>query len=199
MSFDKPLDIPKPKLRLAIHEATQFILVRPHYPENVGATARAIKTMGFTRLTLVKPGRLAVPEHEMAFKMAVKSWDVLNDARRVDDLASALADVSLVFATTARRGFSGILQPREAAARAVQHAASGGKVAFLFGNEKTGLSEADHAWAPLHVRIPMAADQPSVNLAQATQIIAYELFVEALAERARQGAEMTLDGFDDPA
>jgi len=187
MTFEKPLDIPKPKLQLPIHAATQFVLVRPHYPENVGAVARAIKTMGFTQLTLIKPGRLAVPEHEMAFKMAVKSWDVLNDARRCDDVASALSEVSLVLATTARRGFSGVIQPREAAQRAVEHAATGGKIAFLFGNEKTGLSEADHAWATLHVRIPMAADQPSVNLAQATQILAYELFVTALAERARSG------------
>src|SRR6188768_1440306 len=197
MSFDKPLDIPKPKLRLPIHDATQFMLVRPHYPENVGAVARAIKTMGFTQLTLVKPGRLAVPEHEMAFKMAVKSWDVLNGARRVDDLKSALEDVSLVLATTARRGISGIIQPREAAARAVQHAASGGKVAFLFGNEKSGLSEVEHAWATLHVRIPMAADQPSVNLAQAVQLVAYELFVEALAERSRQGAPVGLEELDE--
>jgi tRNA/rRNA methyltransferase len=185
MTFVKPLDIPKPKLLLPIHAATQFVLVRPHYPENVGAAARAIKTMGFTQLTLIKPGRLAVPEHEMAFKMAVKSWDVLKDARRCDDLASALSGVSLVLATTARRGFSGVIQPREAAQRAVEHAAAGGKIAFLFGNEKTGLSEADHAWATLHVRIPMAADQPSVNLAQATQILAYELFATALSERAR--------------
>lgn len=188
LTLDKPLDIPKPELCLPIHEATQFVLVRPHYPENVGAVARAIKTMGFTQLTLVKPGRLAVPEHEMAFKMAVKSWDVLNDARRVDDLASALCNVDLVLATTARRGFSGVLQPRAAAERALDAAARGGKVAFLFGNEKTGLSEADHAWATLHVRIPMAADQPSVNLAQAVQIVAYELFVAALAERARSAA-----------
>ena len=42
MSFDKPLDIPKPELRLPIHAATQFVLVRPHYPENVGAAARAM-------------------------------------------------------------------------------------------------------------------------------------------------------------
>jgi tRNA/rRNA methyltransferase len=196
VSFDKPLDIPKPKLRLPIHEATRFVLVRPHYPENVGATARAVKTMGFTQLVLVKPGRLAVPEHEMAFKMAVKSWDVLEEARRVDDLASAVAGADLVFATTSRRGFSGVIQPREAAARAVRHAAGGGKIAFLFGNEKTGLSEADHAWATLHVRIPMAADQPSVNLAQATQIIAYELFVEALAERVRAGAPTDLESED---
>jgi tRNA/rRNA methyltransferase len=194
VSFDKPLDIPKPKLRLPIHEATRFVLVRPHYPENVGATARAVKTMGFTQLVLVKPGRLAVPEHEMAFKMAVKSWDVLEEAHRFDDLASALVGVELVLATTSRRGFSGVIQPREAAQRAVRHAASGGKVAFLFGNEKTGLSEADHAWATLHVRIPMAADQPSVNLAQATQIIAYELFVAALDERSRLGSPVDQEG-----
>ena len=194
MSFDKPLDIPKPQLQLPIHAATRFVLVRPHYPENVGAVARAIKTMGFTQLTLVKPGRLAVPEHEMAFKMAVKSWDVLNDAVRADDVAGALAGADLVLATTARRGFSGVIQPREAAARAVQHAARGGKIAFLFGNEKTGLSEADHAWATLHVRIPMAADQPSVNLAQATQIIAYELFVAALAARAPNSEPVHDDG-----
>jgi tRNA C32,U32 (ribose-2'-O)-methylase TrmJ len=62
--------------------------------------------------------------------------------------------------------------------------ARGGRAAFLFGNEKTGLSEADAAWASLSVRIPMAADQPSINLAQATQLIAYELFVAALAARA---------------
>jgi tRNA C32,U32 (ribose-2'-O)-methylase TrmJ len=111
-------------------------------------------------------------------------------------MASALSDVSLVLATTARRGFSGVIQPREAAQRAVQHAAAGGKIAFLFGNEKTGLSEADHAWATLHVRIPMAADQPSVNLAQATQVMAYELFVTALAERTRTGLPVPRD--DDP-
>ena len=197
MSIEKPLDIPKPKLRLAIHEATRFVLVRPHYPENVGASARAIKTMGFTRLVLVKPGRLAVPEHEMAFKMAVKAWDVLEEAQRTDDISSAISGAQLVLATTSRRGFSGVLTPREAAERAVRHAASGGQLAFLFGNEKSGLSEADHAWATLHVRIPMAADQPSVNLAQATQIIAYELFVTALAERARLGAPADLES-DDP-
>jgi tRNA/rRNA methyltransferase len=197
LSFEKPLDIPKPKLRLPIHEATRFVLVRPHYPENVGASARAIKTMGFTRLVLVKPGRLAVPEHEMAFKMAVKAWDVLQEAERAEDISSAISGAQLVLATTSRRGFSGVLSPREAAERAVRHAASGGKLAFLFGNEKSGLSEADHAWATLHVRIPMAADQPSVNLAQATQIIAYELFVTALAERARLGVPADLES-DEP-
>jgi tRNA (cytidine32/uridine32-2'-O)-methyltransferase len=130
----------------------------------------------------------------MAFKMAVKAWDVLNEARRVEDVASAVAEADLVLATTARRGFSGIMNPRQAAEHALAHAARGAKIAFLFGNEKTGLSEAEHAWATLHVRIPMAGDQPSVNLAQAAQIIAYELFVAALAERALAGAPLHLEG-----
>ncbi|HEY2408102.1 MAG TPA: RNA methyltransferase [Polyangiaceae bacterium] len=182
MSFDKPRVSPKPMLVLPVHEATRFVLVKPHYPENVGASARAIKTMGFTQLCLVKPSKLAVPEHEMAIKMAVKAWDVLESAARLETVGAAVEGIELVLATTSRRG-SPVIQPREAAARVLTTVAAGGRAAFLFGNEKTGLSEADASWATLSVRIPMAADQPSINLAQATQLIAYELFLAALAAR----------------
>jgi TrmH family RNA methyltransferase len=175
------------RLRLPIHDATTFILVRPHYPENVGASARAIKTMGFTQLALVKPGRMAVPTHMMAHKMAVKAWEVLESAPIYETLAEALANTDAVFATTSRRGVSGVLQPREAAQRIVTLASDGKRVAFLFGNEKTGLAEEDLNLAQESVRIPMAADQPSVNLAQATQVIAYELFLAALDARSRSG------------
>ncbi len=139
--------------------------------------------MGFTRLTLVKPGRLAVPEHEMAHKMAVKAWDVLEGAVRCDTLGEALAGVAHVFATTSRRGVSGVLTARQAAARVLEASAHGEQVAILFGNEKTGLSQEDLAQASAYIRIPMAADQPSINLAQATQVIAYELFVAGLEVR----------------
>ena len=60
-------------LRLPIHRAVRFLLVSPHYPENVGAACRAIKTMGFSEIGLVKPSRLASTDHPMAEKMAVKS------------------------------------------------------------------------------------------------------------------------------
>jgi tRNA (cytidine32/uridine32-2'-O)-methyltransferase len=171
-------------LRLAIHAHTEFVLVRPHYPENVGAAARAIKTMGFTRLALVKPGRLAVPEHEMALKMAVKSRDVLAGARQVLTLAEAVADAELVLATTSRRGVSGILGPHEAAGLVVQHTRAGQQVAIVFGNEKTGLCAEDLQLSHRQVRIPMAADQPSINLAQAVQVLAFAVFTAALDERA---------------
>jgi tRNA (cytidine32/uridine32-2'-O)-methyltransferase len=175
-------------LELPIHGATRFVLVRPHYPENVGAAARAIKTMGFRRLALVRPGRLAVPEHEMAHKMAVKAWDVLQAAGRFATLGEALADVDLVLGTTSRRGVSHVLDARQAAALALDCAATGGQVALVFGNEKTGLSSDELELTGRSVRIPMAADQPSINLAQAAQLVAYEFFVGALARREQERA-----------
>ena len=76
-----------------------------------------------------------------------------------------------------------MLSPREVAARALDVAARGQQICIIFGNEKTGLSREELARAEVMLRIPMAADQPSVNLAQAVQIVAYELFAAALAER----------------
>jgi len=178
---------PAPMLELPIHPLLRFVLVRPHYPENVGAAARAMKTMGFTRLVLVKPGKMAEPGHVMAIKMAVKSLDVLEAAPVVPDVAAALTDVDFSYATTARRGVSGVLTARRAAQDAVERARRGQRIAFVFGNEKTGLAEADLLGAHARMRIPMAADQPSINLGQAVQVTAYELFVAALEARERDG------------
>lgn len=172
------------RVRLPVHESVRFVLVRPHYPENLGACARALKTMGFFQLVLVQPGRLCTPAHDMAFKMAVKSWDVLDASRRVEAIAEAVAGVDSVIATTARRGVSGVKTPRELAPSLCQRALSGRKCAILFGNEKTGLSDEEHALATDFLRVPMAADQPSINLAQAVQVVAYELFCAALYSRS---------------
>jgi tRNA/rRNA methyltransferase len=171
------------RLSLPVHAGVRFVLVRPHYPENLGASARAMKVMGFSELTMVRPSRVCVPEHEMAFKMAVKAWDVLNQTRIFEDVESAVAGFDWVVATTARRGVSGVWTPRRLAPSIVQRAARNERTVVLFGNEKTGLSEAEAALASDALRIPMAADQPSVNLAQAVQIVAYELLVAALEQR----------------
>lgn len=173
------------RLLLPVHERVTFALVRPHYPENVGASARAIKTMGFDDLLLVRPSRLAVPEHEMAFKMSVRAWDVLHAARRADDLDRAVADYELVVATSSHRGLSGVLTARDAASVIVRAAARGERTCILFGNEKTGLSRNDMERATHLLRIPMAGDQPSINLAQSVQLVAYELFVAGLDARQR--------------
>ncbi len=178
-------------LELPIHRVTRFVLVRPHYPENVGAAARAIKTMGFRELVLVKPGRLAQPSHEMAQKMAVKSRDVLDAARVVTTLEEALTGTDWMVATSSRRGVSGARPAREIARRACELANEGKRVTIVFGNEKTGLDEELFA-ADARLRIPMAADQPSVNLAQSAQIVAYELFVAALDQRNREKPDEAL-------
>jgi TrmH family RNA methyltransferase len=168
------------RVKLPIHAAVRFVLVRPHYPENLGACARALKTMGFSRLVLVHPGRLCTKEHEMAFKMAVKSWDVLDQVETVPDLDSAVRGAALVVGTTGRRGVSGVATPRSLAPELVRSAALGAEAAILFGNEKTGLSDEEQLHSTRFLRIPMAASQPSINLAQAVQLVAYELFVAAL-------------------
>ena len=172
-------------LELPVTAASTFILVRPHYPENVGAAARAMKTMGLTSLRLVKPGRLAVPEHVMAQKMAVKAWDVLNGSTRFETVAEAIRDIDWVVVTTSRRGVGDIRSPRAVAEQAVAAAGRGERIAVLFGNEKTGLTTEELAFGRARLRIPIAADQPSINLAQATQIVAYEFFVAGLEARAR--------------
>jgi len=176
-------------LELPIARAALFVLVRPHYPENVGAVARAMKVMGFRRLVLVKPGRIAVPEHEMARKMAVKSTDVLDAAERKSSLEEALDGCAWAFATTSRRGVSGIVTPHHAAQQAVLAADRGQSIAFVLGNEKTGLSPEDRALCAEAIRIPIAADQPSLNLAHAAQILAYELFSVGLEHRSRESEQ----------
>lgn len=176
------------RLGLPIHASVRFVLVRPHYPENLGACARAIKTMGFGELVLVRPGRLCTREHDMAFKMAVKSWDVLDSAKVVENVAEATRDVTHVVATTARRGQTGIRTLRHLARDVLTGCARGDRFAVLFGNEKTGLAEDEQAAANWLLRIPMAADQPSINLAQAVQLVAYELFATALEARDSEAA-----------
>jgi len=170
-------------LRLPIHRAVRFLLVSPHYPENVGAACRAMKTMGFTEIGLVRPSRLASSDHPMAEKMAVKSTDVLKGALIFDNLDEAVVGFDLVIATTSRRGVSGVVGPEAAAEKLVSLAARNKRSCIVFGNEKSGLTADEVGRADLFLRIPMAADQPSINLAQAVQLVSYQLFRAALATR----------------
>jgi tRNA (cytidine32/uridine32-2'-O)-methyltransferase len=171
------------RVHLPIHDRVDFVLVRPHYPENLGACARALKTMGFHRLSLVRASRLAVPEHPMAFKMSVRAWDVLHTTTRHETLDAALAGADLVLATSSRSGLSGCLTAREAAELVNDEVARGRTARILFGNEKSGLSNEELERSHVRLRIPMAGEQPSINLAQAVQLVAYELYVTALARR----------------
>jgi len=178
-------------LQLPIHRCLRVLLIAPHYPENVGATCRAMKTMGFTRFGLVRPGRLALPDHPMAQKMAVKSWDVLDHAEIYDNVDEAVVGADCVIGTTARRGVSGVLAPSQVAEHILPLAANKKQVVLLFGNEKSGLTSDELKVCDLLLRVPIAADQPSLNLAQAVQVICYEFFSSALRQRTLPGSDST--------
>jgi tRNA/rRNA methyltransferase len=151
----------------------RIVLCRPSHPGNIGAAARAMKTMGLADLRLVAPLRAPVAEDVW---MATHGADVLAAARTHATLAEAIADCTAAFALSARpREWSPqVLDVRAAAERA---AANDAPVAFVFGNESAGLTN-DELFACQHlVHIPADPKNSSLNLAQAVQVVAYELHV----------------------
>jgi TrmH family RNA methyltransferase len=151
----------------------RFVLVRPRDSRNVGAACRAMKTMGFASLAVVL-GPLIDPEQ--AGVLAHHARDVLEGALFCTDLEQAIGGASLVAGTTRRRGRDRkyfALFPEQFAERAASVAA--GTVAVLFGNEDTGLTDAELARCHLAVTIPSAPAFPSLNLSHAVQVVAYEL------------------------
>nr|VFK24236.1 MAG: tRNA (cytidine32/uridine32-2'-O)-methyltransferase [Candidatus Kentron sp. MB]VFK30611.1 MAG: tRNA (cytidine32/uridine32-2'-O)-methyltransferase [Candidatus Kentron sp. MB]VFK75320.1 MAG: tRNA (cytidine32/uridine32-2'-O)-methyltransferase [Candidatus Kentron sp. MB] len=150
-----------------------IILVGTTHPGNIGAVARAMKTMGLRRLSLVNPKRFPCAE---ATARAAGADDVLYTARVFDVLPAALADCHWVIGTSARiRSIQWPeFTPRECAQRVLEIAREG-TVALVFGREHSGLTnqELDHCHAVL--RIPTNPEYRSLNLASAVQISAYEL------------------------
>jgi tRNA/rRNA methyltransferase len=167
----------------AAFAATRFILVEPSHPGNVGAAARALKTMGFTRLVVVAPKIPFVIREPEAIAMASGADDVLAAAHVVETLADALVGVHWSVALTARQREYGPPQwtPRAAAGRARGFVGEG-EIALVFGNERVGLSNADVERCSALAHIPANPAYSSLNLAQAVQVLAYELrtaFLEA--------------------
>jgi tRNA/rRNA methyltransferase len=159
-------------------ERVRIVLCRPSHPGNVGSAARAMKTMGLADLRLVAPQRFPAPEAQW---LAAGATDVLAGARIHAQLGEAIADCVAAFALSARaREWSPqVLAARAAAGVAIGRAASG-EVAFVFGSEQAGLTN-EEVFACQHlVHIPASEDYSSLNLAQAVQVIAYELRVAAL-------------------
>jgi tRNA (cytidine32/uridine32-2'-O)-methyltransferase len=167
-------------------ERMRFVLVRTSHPGNIGAAARAIRTMGFDRLGLVAPHKFPHPD---AVAMASGATGVLDEAAVMPTLVDALSDCTLVLGCTARARAVQLeeLTPREAAARA-RVASVRGPVAIVFGNERTGLENDELMSCHAAVRIPSVEDFPSLNLAQAVQVLAYELRL-AMLERMPQPAD----------
>lgn len=170
--------------------STRFVLVEPSHPGNVGAAARALKTMGFSRLVVVAPKVPFVTREPEAIAMASGADDVLASAQIVETLADALTGVHWSVALTARSREYGPPQmaPRAAAEKARELAGqmppgSSGAIALVFGNERVGLSNADVERCSALAHIPANPAYSSLNLAQAVQVLAYELRL-ALLDRA---------------
>ena len=151
----------------------RIVLCRPSHPGNIGAAARAMKTMGLGDLRLIAPEKFPAPE---ARWMATNAIDVLDQAKVHATLAEAIADCVAAFALSARpREWSTpVLEVRSAAARAVE---LDGEVAFVFGNEQAGLTNDEMLACQYLVHIPANPGFTSLNLAQAVQVVAYELFM----------------------
>jgi tRNA/rRNA methyltransferase len=163
-----------PETSTPLFNRTRFVLVETSRPGNIGAAARAMKTMGFSDLVLVNPRVADAVRHEEAVAFASGAQDILAAARVVGTLSEALENCNFAAALSARlREFSPpVFRPtelaRHMATRPTVHAA------LVFGNERFGLSNEDVGRCNALINIPANPDYSSLNLAQAVQILAYE-------------------------
>lgn len=159
----------------------RIVLCRPSHPGNIGAAARAMKTMGLSRLCLVLPKQFPDPEADTRATGAV---DLLQQAEIYPSLKEALAGAVFVVGLSARRRDLGpeIGEPREMVARLLAAAAEG-EVALVFGNETMGLSNDEIQLCHAAVSIPTNPDFSSLNLGSAVQVLCYEVRMAAFADR----------------
>jgi tRNA/rRNA methyltransferase len=159
----------------------RVVLSHTTHPGNIGAAARAMKTMGLRSLYLVRPRHYPDPQ---ATALAAGAADVLDAATLCDSLQAALAEVVLAVGVTARkRDLSHPMLSARAATPRILDTAAQFPVALVFGTEMSGLSNAELDLCQLLLTIPAAPDYPSLNLGAAVQVIGYELR-QALPELA---------------
>lgn len=152
----------------------RIVLVEPSHPGNIGATARAMKTMGHSRLYLVKPTGFPGAE---ASARAAGAGDVLAAAVVCESLQEALAECRLVYGTSARR--RSLAWPEydpATAAHRVTKVAGEGDIAVVFGRERSGLSNKELDLCQAMIRVPTAPGFSSLNLAAAVQLVCYEFY-----------------------
>ena len=175
-------------------ERVRVVLSRTSHPGNIGAAARAMKTMGLSHLVLVSPHAFPDP---VATARAAGADDILANARIVGSLAEALEGTVFAAAMTARRREMAVPMKwaREAAGDLVQRTVYG-DVALVFGNESVGLSNEDVALCHMPVTIPVSETYSSLNLGAAVQLLCYELRMATLDPGEAPGAEFEPATFD---
>lgn len=163
----------------------KIVMVGTTHPGNIGAAARAMKNMMLPHLVLVDP---QCPIGEIAYARASGAHDVLDNRVTVDSLELALADCTLVVATTARsRSLAWpMVTPRELAEEAAEITTTGGQLAIVFGREHSGLTNEEIQLCNKMLTIPTNPDFSSLNVASAIQVVAYEMLVTGQLVTANQ-------------
>lgn len=163
------------------------ILIRPQMGENIGAVARAMSNFGLSELRIVAP-RDGWP-NQKAIEMAAGAESIITDAKLYDNFASAMADINIAYATTARpRDMNKrVIEPAQAMQEiTIKYIAQ--NVALVFGPERAGIENEEITLCDSIITIPTDAKNRSLNLAQSSVIIGYE-WLKASAELEAQSDE----------
>jgi len=157
----------------------RIVLIETTHPGNIGASARAMKNMGFASLYLVSPRQFP---HEKAIWRAASADDLVKQAVVCSSVEEAIKDCRLVIGTSARerRIPVPLLNPRTCGERVVAEARVGHEIAVLFGRESRGMKNEELQLCHYHVNIPTSEAYSSLNLAMAVQIICYEILCAGL-------------------
>ncbi len=174
-------------------DGIRVVMVQTTHPGNIGAAARAMKTMGLSQLVLVAPSHFP---HAEATALASGAADILARARVVATLDEALADVALAVATSGRSRHLPWphVDARTGAQRMLQESLRH-PVALVFGREDRGLTNEELQSCHLHIGIPSDPDYGVLNVAAAVQVLAYELrmaWLQSQDQSAAGGRQMPL-------
>lgn len=163
----------------------RVVLVGTTHPGNIGAAARAMKTMGIYQLALVAPRSFP---HAEAYAMASGADDLLETAKVYHELSDAIADCHWVMGSSARlRTLPLRLKTPREAAQILRQQVPGGDIALVFGREHSGLTNEELLQCHLHIHIPSDERFPTLNVAASVQLIAYEMRLAALEEALLNG------------
>lgn len=176
------------------HNRVTFILVEPSHPGNIGASARAVNTMGFRDLRVVRPVVKTYRTDEEALALATNSADILQKSRSYETLGDALYDVSFAWAVSGYdREYGAPIRDMQSAGDEMlsQLKAFDGKIAFVFGCERCGLGNEDFVMCQGVAAIPASEESKSLNLSQAVQVCAYEMHMHLM--HAREPAKPLYD------
>lgn len=165
-------------------DRVRIVMVNTTLPANIGSALRAMKTMGLSKLVLVAPKTYP---HADIDALAAGAQDLIAQIEIVETLDQAIQDCHMVFGTSARSRTIPwpLLDVRPAAKEALQAASQQQHIAIVFGREDRGLTNEELALANYHLTIPVNADYGVLNVAQAIQVVCYELRMAALEQSSQ--------------